>query len=90
MIIESFIADNLMDSKSVLDNTKSSFHWFQLWMLCALKISIMCIAAYLAWDCNKNNGMFLKILYTILASLFSGFYILFYTVYRIILKNSCY
>ena len=90
MLIESFIVDSLIDSTPNPERKKSSFHWFQLWLLCALKISIMCIAAYLAWDCNTKNSMLLKIFNTTLATLFSGFYILFYAVYRVLLKNSCY
>jgi hypothetical protein len=50
----------------------------------------MCFAAYIAWDCNKNSNIFMRILCTVIAALFSCIYIIYYLIYRIFMGNKCY
>lgn len=54
--------------------------------------TVMFVAAIaLSWDCNSKSNLDLvyKIGYAALAGLFSHFYVIFYVIYRIILKNPC-
>ena len=46
-------------------------------------------AMYLAYDCNQCESMGMRILYTVVAGLFSGLYILYYLVVRVFLGNKC-
>ena len=54
-----------------------------------MKLLIILIAIYLCWNCNADKNIFLRLLYTLTASMFSGFYIIFYSIYRILLNNNC-
>tara|TARA_B110000046_G_C12842004_1_gene334028 strand:+ start:256 stop:591 length:336 start_codon:yes stop_codon:yes gene_type:complete len=58
-------------------------------LLGILNVILSIICAYLAWKCNKDTGVVLKVFITIFAAIFSGFYILFYFIYRVILGVSC-
>lgn len=68
---------------------KSSWHWFQVSTVCAIRILLFIIAASLAWNCNKNETMILRIIISWLAGTFSEFYIVYYAVYRVYLGNKC-
>ncbi len=57
-------------------------------MLFGLFITIF--AMYLAYDCNKYESVGMRLLYTIIAGLFSGLYLLYYLVVRVFLGNKCY
>ena len=51
---------------------------------------VMVIAAgYLAWTCNLGETPLMRIVYTLLAIIFSGLYLVYYVVYRILLGNPC-
>ena len=52
-------------------------------------LPFMVIAGMLAWRCNKKESNFMRILITVLAAMFSTFYILFYLIYRVLLKHPC-
>ena len=58
-------------------------------ILIILKIFIMILAGHLAWNCNKNTKGIGRIFVTILAVIFSAFYIFFYVIYHILLGNKC-
>ena len=53
--------------------------------------NIICsiIAAILSWYCNKNNPIYVKILYVLIALLLSYWYLIFYLIYYVFLNNSC-
>ena len=59
-------------------------------IICILKISIMFIAAYLAWECNKKSNLFLRFFYTLFASFFSIIYIIYYFIYHSLMGYKCY
>ena len=61
----------------------------KVYLLIIIKIISTSIAVYLAWDCNRKTKKWFKYIILILAALFSDFYILFYFIYRILLKNEC-
>lgn len=46
-------------------------------------------AGYLAWTCNAGQTMILRVVYTILGAMFSGLYLIYYFIYRILMKNAC-
>lgn len=46
-------------------------------------------AAYLAYMCNMRSSMVVRILSTVLAFLFSGFYLLYYFVWHVLLGRAC-
>jgi hypothetical protein len=71
------------------DLNKSTWHWLQLSIVCILKFLIFAIAVYLSWYCNQKEPLAIRILISILAGIFSEFYIIFYSVYRIYLGNKC-
>jgi hypothetical protein len=48
---------------------------------------ITLFAMYLAYDCNKHSSMGMRLLYTVIAGLFSGIYLLYYLVVRVFLRN---
>ncbi len=54
-----------------------------------LNVILAIIAGYLAWNCNANEKSWIRILNTIIAAVFSGLYMLYYLVYRVILGVSC-
>lgn len=60
-----------------------------IWYIVSLIVWISAVA--LSWNCNTKAGIdtMAKVLYAIAAALFSHFYLIFYLVYRVILKNPC-
>ena len=90
MIIETYILDLLINTKKIphKDNKVKKNNKFLL-ILTILKILFILIAIYLSWDCNSNENIFIRLLYASTAGLFSGIYILFYSIYRILLGNKC-
>ena len=87
MLLESYILNSLFPEKEGFDGTHPNI--FKGIITFLLQLFIIIIATYLAWDCNKNQTRPMRIFITILAVLFSGIYILFYLLYRIILKVEC-
>lgn len=57
---------------------------------CLIKIILACIAFSLCWDCNSREGLSTKILTSLIAIVLSPFYIVYYSIYRIIMGNKCY
>lgn len=51
---------------------------------------LVILAGYLAWNCSALETPAMRVFYTVLACLFSGFYLLYYLVYRVLMKNPCY
>lgn len=54
-----------------------------------INLAIMLGAGYLAWSCNGSETQPLRILYTVLAAIFSSLYLIYYLVYRVILGKPC-
>ena len=54
-----------------------------------LNVILASIAGYLCWNCNAGEKPALRVIYTILAAIFSGLYILFYFVYHVLLRVPC-
>ncbi len=57
---------------------------------CLIKIILACIAFSLCWECNSREPISTKILTTLIAVVLSPFYIVYYSIYRIIMGNKCY
>ena len=85
MLIETFLIEKL-DSKKNHDNRS---YKIKKYILGFLNLILAVIAGYLCWNCNTNTPIWLKIIYTIIAVIFSGIYMLYYLIYRIIINVPC-
>lgn len=54
-----------------------------------LSIIFISSATLLAWDCNKNESQITRVTSTLFAAFFNFWYLLFYFIYRILMKNNC-
>lgn len=54
-----------------------------------LSFIISIATAYLAYQCNKHNGIIVKILSTLLAFFFSGVYLIYYLFAHVIFGKGC-
>ena len=57
---------------------------------CLIKLVLACIAFSLCWECNSRESPATKILTSLIAVVLSPFYIVYYSIYRIIMGNKCY
>lgn len=55
----------------------------------AVQLIIFIAAIYLAWGCNAGESTIMRIVYTILASIFSVIYLIYYFIYRVLMGNKC-
>lgn len=55
----------------------------------AVQVVIFLIAGYLAWTCNAKESTLMRVLYTVLAAMFSGFYLVYYAIYHGLMGNAC-
>ena len=55
-----------------------------------LSVITIIVAGVLAWRCNAKEHFIYRCMNTFLAILFSDIYVLYYLIYRVILKNKCY
>jgi hypothetical protein len=55
-----------------------------------LRVILMILVGVIAWRCNIQESLIIRILITLFASIFCELYLVFYTIYRVILGNSCY
>ena len=58
-------------------------------ILTVFQLFLIGVAGYLAWDCNKGQTPLMRVVFTVLAVVFSGIYILFYVIYHNILNVEC-
>ena len=89
-MIEYFGALAMKNSKD--DETKHSlFSYFSgittIGTILSFMISIA--TAYLAYQCNKKNGIIIRILITIIAFLFSGIYLIYYLFAHVLFGEGC-
>ena len=54
-----------------------------------IQVVILIVAGWLAWDCNKNETPGTRVIITLLAVIFSGLYLLYYLVYRVLMGVTC-
>ena len=79
-----------MNSQPMQDKSnKDNWHWFQVYSACIIKLILSIIAGSLVWNCNSKENLLLKIVFTVLAVMFSEIYILYYAIYRIYMGNQC-
>ena len=94
MLIEHFILNKIKGdhSNSTNDNHNSNHqnlnHQKKI-VLAILNIILAFIAGYLCWNCNGSEKTWLRVLYTIISAVFSGLYMLYYLVYRVIMQVKC-
>lgn len=54
-----------------------------------LSFIISLSTAYLAYQCNKKNGIIIKIVMSVFAFLFSGIYLIYYLFAHVLFGNNC-
>jgi heme/copper-type cytochrome/quinol oxidase subunit 4 len=59
------------------------------WISFVASIMFMVLAGYLAWMCNVKEDAVLRTIYTILAVIFNGFYLIYYFIYRVLMGYKC-
>mgnify|MGYP001283199307 CR=1 FL=1 len=74
-----------VDGTRMTEKELMNYYLFRI----TFSLPFMIVAGILAWRCNAKEPMFLRVLITILAAMFSTIYILFYLIYRVILKHPC-
>lgn len=62
----------------------------QLIIAIVLSLITMVVAGVLAWRCNAKEHVVYRCINTFLSIIFSDIYVLYYLIYRVILKNKCY
>tara|TARA_Y200000002_G_C22520527_1_gene595324 strand:+ start:26 stop:268 length:243 start_codon:yes stop_codon:yes gene_type:complete len=78
-----------MNSNIEILNDKKKLNKLKLTVIIIIKLIVSLIASYLVWDCNKNKNLFIKIIFLLIAFIFSEVYILYYAIYRIFMGNKC-
>ena len=87
MFIESYVANYALNK----DNSVKKVDESQITKILQfiIKIAITIAAIYLSWNCNSASSLIVKILYGLLAGMFSVIYLIYYGIYRVLLKNAC-
>jgi len=80
----------LNTSDKPVTSHKSYWHWAQVYAVCILQIILMVIVAKLAWSCNKHGSVIMRILITMLSTILSELYIIYFAIYRIFMGNKCF
>lgn len=75
-------SSNDADSDASASNNKSA-------KSIILNYSLMILAGYLCYNCNKNENIIIRILYFIIAIIFSPYYIIYYVTYHYVFKEPC-
>lgn len=86
---ENDIDINRYNVNSDSDMKKNTWHWVQVTSFGIIKIVLSIIAAYLSWTCSSSSNIVFRILITLLSICFSEIYIIYYSIYRIYMGNSC-
>lgn len=73
-----------------IDEDNSTYQRLKIISIFFIRLILMIIAGYLSLNCNQNINIILRILFMIVSVMFSELYILYYTIYRIILGNKCF
>ena len=85
---DEYFEDNTITKK--YEHKKNSKFNLTLFVLIVLfHLIISCIAGYLCWDCNKNLGLFFRLIVTAFSWMNSEIYIIYYAIYRIFMGNAC-
>lgn len=79
---------NLLDDPVKIKQS-SKWHKAQITIACIIKFILVIIAGHLCWKCNSGENVFIRIIFTMISSVFSEIYILYYAVYRVYMGRSC-
>ena len=104
MIIESFVTNKLYNNYiDQVDNDeyKDSFFDYcgeecqkynKVHVILAIIFAVVTsmVAGILAWNCNAKEKLVFRLINTLISVTFSDIYVLYYLIYRVILKNKCY
>lgn len=53
-----------------------------------IQILVSILAAVLSWQCNKNQPIFLRIVYALIAAIFGWVYLIYYAFVHVNIKRS--
>ena len=70
-------------------NNKNIWHSIKILFIFSIRLILMIIAGYLSLNCSQNSNIVLRLLFLIFSVAFSEIYILYYTIYRICMGNTC-
>lgn len=84
------LLEQKFEEDQTFDIEKNTWHWFQVTLVCIIKIAITLIALILVWDCSQKEHLLVKILYAFIAFFMPELYIIYYSIYRVFLGNKCY
>jgi len=65
-------------------------HRSQLTVLCSLKLIISVLALVLVWRCNQHEFILVRLFNTIVCTLFSEVYMVYYGLWHVAMGNKCY
>lgn len=68
---------------------KSPTEQLQIIGLIALRVITTLIALFLSWTCNANYGLLMRIVVSLISAVFAELYIVYYTVYHILMGVKC-
>jgi len=80
---------NISDSNSLFENLYRKYP-LPVATIIVLQIVISLCAFVLAWDCNRMSNGILRLLVSIVATIFSEFYIIYYAIYHVLMGFQCY
>lgn len=68
---------------------ETSIYKAQISISYIITMIIVILAISLSWQCHRKSCMSGRILHALFAGIFSFWYLIFYIIYRVILKNKC-
>lgn len=103
MILETFLTNKLYTEYKENDNSRKQgfLEYCQTmynlkenpgFLIFAIVFSLVSsiVAGILAWNCNAREPLIFRMITLFTAVLFSDIYILYYVIYRVIMKQKCY
>lgn len=76
-------------SEHYQSNNSDSSTGFWTWVGYLIHLTLMISSGYLAWMCNQSVSTPLRVVYTILAAIFSLFYLIYYGIYHKLMGVPC-
>ena len=70
-------------------NRRDNWHWMKIFFILCIRILLMSIVGYLSLNCSQGSNIVLRIFFLFFSVAFSELYIIYYTIYRICMGNSC-
>ncbi len=79
------MSDHQINNMEPEPNKKSSGN--MIYIIVHLIIGV--VAIYLSWNCNHSETTLMRVLYALVAYVFSIFFIVYYLIYHVAMKKEC-